>query len=828
MRSPKSTFGDVPAQRRVPYLAVGIVALAAIATALISPQSRHQLWFFSAAAVVAGGALAISVDELRRRSLSPMIDWWRNRRRYLVPKVLPPAPRPFVGRDEYITRIVGLIDAVQPPTPLIVLYGAAGIGKTSLALHIAHLVSESFPDGQLYARFDAGAQDVDAPSADVVYDTLGRFIAALQSPAHRTPPSPRRRRRRYARLTRKRRILIVLDGLDDLAAMRDLLPSGSDCAVIVTSRDRPSWSPAGAVAVKLGELAEPEALALLREIAGGRVDDEGGEADEIVRATEQHPLSIRVAGAALAARPQTSLRSAIGQLRSATSRPGGHAAFTADGPTADADAFAQALDFSYALLTDEEQRALLMLGLLNRRQFAVWMLAAVMDGDDERAFQIADRLVSTGLVDRSSTDSAGVPVFTVHEHVLRYASARRQRTATPDDDRRRLLTLVNRRGERESSNASDLRLDEDVYRALDAGRLFNALSAARDAVGLARDAKDSRVRGLAVAAFADVQTELGNSDAAVDLANAVLEDPSSAPLSRARAHRCLGALYRRHRQFNRAERSLHDALLDAEAAADIRERIKILAECAVNDSAAGKRSSAKERLRSARSLLKSINGANDQVEIRLLWAGSTIFRAAGEYSPAASYIEHANDLSTHGELGLWRAWMMHERALLDLEQNRSGDARRSALDALELFAAMNHRYGKAHCRLVVGASYAAEARFAEATPVLEEALDNFTGCGDRWDDALASRKLAGAYAHRGHHAAARPLLEAAITTFSDFGDEDSLRDALAELSAFPADRASATTGPSATGPSATGPSATGPSATGTAEGLAHVLGQAER
>jgi hypothetical protein len=43
---------------------------------------------------------------------------------------------------------------------------------------------------------------------------------------------------------------------------------------------------------------------------------------------------------------------------------------------------------SQALLTDNERRAVRMLGLLDRPQFAAWMLAALMGIDDEAASRI--------------------------------------------------------------------------------------------------------------------------------------------------------------------------------------------------------------------------------------------------------------------------------------------------------------------------------------------------------------------------------------------------------------------------------------------------------
>ncbi|MGH8920676.1 MAG: helix-turn-helix domain-containing protein, partial [Actinomycetes bacterium] len=61
---------------------------------------------------------------------------------------LPPAVATFVGREAEIASIVAALDPVDR-CAAVAITGMAGVGKTALAVHVAHLLADRFPDGQL-------------------------------------------------------------------------------------------------------------------------------------------------------------------------------------------------------------------------------------------------------------------------------------------------------------------------------------------------------------------------------------------------------------------------------------------------------------------------------------------------------------------------------------------------------------------------------------------------------------------------------------------------------------------------------------------------------
>ncbi|REF99696.1 DNA-binding SARP family transcriptional activator [Asanoa ferruginea] len=148
------------------------------------------------------------------------------------PAQLPAGVPSFAGRADALAWLDGLLRADQRVGAV---SGTAGVGKTTLAVHWAHRVSDQFPDGTLYVNlhgFDPGGRPLDP--ADAVRD----FLDAFGVPAARIPQGLDARAAQYRGLIRGRRMLVVLDNARDAEQARPLLPGTPTAVVVVTSRDQ--------------------------------------------------------------------------------------------------------------------------------------------------------------------------------------------------------------------------------------------------------------------------------------------------------------------------------------------------------------------------------------------------------------------------------------------------------------------------------------------------------------------------------------------------------------------------------------------------------------
>ncbi|WP_214320912.1 AfsR/SARP family transcriptional regulator [Nonomuraea sediminis] len=216
-------------------------------------------------------------------------------RTVVVPRQLPLGVPDFTGRGN---ETAAMAEALTPGTALVVsaVAGQGGVGKTTLAVHVAHRLADRFPDGQLFADL-LGSGPAPAEPEGV----LGGFLRALGVPE--PPDELRELSAMYRSMLSDRRLLVVLDNAASAAQVEPLLPGTPGCAVVVTSRARLTGL-TGAQHLDLEVLEPGEALELLEKILGpARVAAERDAAVDLVAACGFLPLAIRIAAARLAARP---------------------------------------------------------------------------------------------------------------------------------------------------------------------------------------------------------------------------------------------------------------------------------------------------------------------------------------------------------------------------------------------------------------------------------------------------------------------------------------------------------------------------------------------
>ncbi|MEV6676546.1 BTAD domain-containing putative transcriptional regulator [Streptomyces erythrochromogenes] len=305
------------------------------------------------------------------------------------PAQLPPDAADFTGR----TAPVRVLDeALGTPSGqalvIATVVGMGGVGKTALALHIAHRVRESYPDGQLYVDL-RGSDPVPADPEAV----LSSFLVALGVPGDAVPDGLDARSALFRSVVDGRRLLLVLDNAKDTAQIRPLLPGAVGCAVLTTGRTRPAGLSA-TVHVDLDVFHPSEALDLLgRTIGADRLAAERDAALELVVACGYLPLAVRIVAARLAARPGWTVETLSRRLQVERRR--------IDELRIGDLAVAAAFELGYRQLTADQARAFRLVASVDGPDIGLPAAAALLDLDEYDAEDLLEALVDVAMVESS-------------------------------------------------------------------------------------------------------------------------------------------------------------------------------------------------------------------------------------------------------------------------------------------------------------------------------------------------------------------------------------------------------------------------------------------
>ncbi|SHG73452.1 ATP-binding protein [Streptoalloteichus hindustanus] len=325
----------------------------------------------------------------------------------LRPAQLPLVSAEFAGRHD---ELAALDEALDAGCPVIVIDGAAGCGKTSLALRWAHQVAPRFPDGQLYADLRGYAADGEPAEPG---DVLEEMLIALGVQPSDIPASLEPRAAMVRSLLAPRRVLVLLDNARASRQILPLLPGAAGCVVVITSRTRQDslmmWT--GARRVPLGLMSPEDAQSLLRAVIGA--DRAAAEPDAVGRLATlcaYLPLALRIAAQRVATRPHHRLSDLVDDL----ARSGdllGALAVDDDETTA----IRPVLSWSYTAL-DPHAARLFRLVSLHPGQISLPALASLAG----LAVPEAHRLVTT-LTHAHLAEETGPDLYGMHDLLRGYA-----------------------------------------------------------------------------------------------------------------------------------------------------------------------------------------------------------------------------------------------------------------------------------------------------------------------------------------------------------------------------------------------------------------------
>ncbi|GAA0794796.1 ATP-binding protein [Spirilliplanes yamanashiensis] len=665
-----------------------------------------------------------------------------------VPAQLPADAAGFVGRTSVLSHVDALTGADGGAVvPVLALTGAAGVGKTALAVRWAHRARSRFPDGQLFVNLRGYAPE--PPLRPV--DALGGILRALGVPAGQVPDDVHEAAGLYRTLLTGRRMLVLLDNARNPDQVRPLLPGAPGCAVVVTSRDQLLGLLArdGAHGIGLDVLTGAEAHALLLAALGeARVRAEPEAVAGLVRACGRLPLALRIAAANLLGRPHLAVADYLHRLTGADRLSG----LEIDGDPE--TAVRRAFELSYRALPAAARRTFRLLGLAPGTDLAEAAVPALTGEDADAVAQAVELLHAAHLVSRPAPGRVAL-----HDLLRCYAVERGDAESDPaerDAAAGRLYDWY----EAHASAASQ-RLYPERLRLPATGR---PAPAAFDSAGAALAWLEAeRTPVLAAVRHA---AELGRPEMTWRLADAL----------RGYASQCLPTL-------SWVELS-EAAIAAAEAAGDPYGR------------AAGHLSMAEARWRqgdyeaaaASYRALAEVSRAAGWLAGEAAAEGNlgTVCRLTGRLDDAVRHLSRSLLLNESGGRVAGQAAALGSLGVVYRERGDLPAAVEHLTRAQALFRAAGSVGGEAIAVDNLGETYLAQGRTGDARDSLDAALAAFRQVGSRVNEAIALRGLASAALAAGDPAGALRLAERAYQLSTETTDQRVEIDVLNTLGAVKA------------------------------------------
>jgi tetratricopeptide (TPR) repeat protein len=677
---------------------------------------------------------------------------------------LPPDTAGFTGRGAELDRITAVVAGAAGAGGLVTvgaIDGMPGVGKTALAIRVAHELSARFPDRQLFIDLHAytpGREPV-APQ-----DALAGLLTADGVDPRFVPGDLDGRAAMWRDRMAGQRVLLVLDNAASSTQVTPLLPGGGDSLVIVTSRRHLGDLPGAAVPVLLDALPAKQAEEMFTRLAPRAAADRAGVA-EVVRLGGFLPLAVSLLARVFARHPSWTLADLASETRGSLLTL-----------KAEHTSIAAAFDVSYRHLDPAHQRFFDLLGLHPGTTSDSYAAAALADVSPDEAGALLDRLHGEGLMTET-----GHRRYRMHDLLRRYA--RDHAVVDPDGEQAlgRLLDYY----QRTAALAQDLLARQTrpspppstsalaVTPTLeDAGQALAWARAERDSLlacldHVTRAGQHARVTAL-TASLAELLRRDGPwTDAITRHAAAVRAARDLGDqLGQARALNDLGIARRLTGDYRGAVSDFEQVLAISRDLGDRLGQASALSDLGIARRLTGDYLAAAADFEQALAISRDLGDRHGQANA-LTWLGMAR-QLTGDYPGATSDLEQA--LAISGELG---DRLGQANALTWLGEVRRGkrDYRGAASDleqALVIFRDIGDPGGEVTVLNETGTLHRLSGEPAEAEACHQQALELARVIGSAWDEAHALAGL-GRCAAPDEPSQAEALLRQAYVIFQRIG-----------------------------------------------------------
>jgi tetratricopeptide (TPR) repeat protein/transcriptional regulator with XRE-family HTH domain len=687
-------------------------------------------------------------------------------------RTLPRDITSFTGRESELRRLIGAASQIMEAERAVGIYavgGMAGIGKTTFAVHAAHLLAERFPDGQIFLPLHGhtpGQRPVEPAEA------LASLLQTAGVAAQQVPHGLEARARLWRDYLSGKRMLIVLDDAARSDQVRPLLPGTAGSLVLITSR-RHLTALEDARAVSLDTLPPSDAADLFVRLARSELSPDDPAVSEITRLSGYLPVALGMLARQLHHHPGWTAAGLAADLGATRHR--------LELMTSEDVSVTAVFGLSYQDLEPDLQRTFRLVSLHPGTDIDIGAAAALTDVGLAAARRHLEALYDQHLLTQPSHGR-----YRMHDLIREHARAL---AATDSDiDRVRATGRLLDYYERMSRSADryltrwESALDcstpikdpvhvpqfvgwEDAAAWMD-GEMPNLWAAVEYASANGRP--DTAIEiSAAVHGFL---RRYGKYDQAILFHNIAIKAACGArdQLAEARALTNLGDMQRLSGYYPAAVGNLRRAIELYDALGELRGKANALNELAAAHYMSDNYPAASDELGRALQLFRDLG---DQLgEAHTLNHIGGMRHLIADYPTAVE--SQTKALNLYKRLG----YLMGEANAtneLGLAQYLAGDysaAAASLARGLELARALNYRTGEADALVTLGAVHLAVADATEAIGILASALARSKDLGYRIGEAGALHYLAvGQYATEDHRAAAQNLTRA-LQIYRDLGD----------------------------------------------------------